>query len=66
MKASELREKSPAELRETLLELRREEFNLRMQRGTDQLSRPHLMKQARRTIARIKTLMNEQRRAGAA
>jgi large subunit ribosomal protein L29 len=66
MKASELREKSPTELKEVLLELRREQFNLRMQRGTDQLKRPHLMKEARRNIARIKTLMNEQRRAGAA
>jgi len=65
MKASELRGKSPAELREMLLELRKEQFNLRMQRGTQQLARPHLMKEARRNIARVKTMLNEQRRVGA-
>ncbi len=65
MTVSELRQKTPAELREALLELRKEQFNLRMQKATDQLKRPHLVKQARRSIAQVKTVMNEQRRAAA-
>jgi len=66
MNASELREKSQAELREALNELLKEQFNLRMQRGTGQLARPHLMKEVRRNIARVKTEMNAKRRAGEA
>jgi len=66
MNASELREKSPDELRDTLLELLKEQFNLRMQRGTGQFSRPHLMKDVRRNIARVKTVMSEKRQAGEA
>ncbi len=59
MKASELRENSVAELQQTLLDLLKEQFNLRMQQGTGQLSRPHLMKQVRRDIARVKTIINQ-------
>ncbi|MCB1788046.1 MAG: 50S ribosomal protein L29 [Gammaproteobacteria bacterium] len=66
MKASELRGKSSAELREKLHELLKEQFNLRMQRGTGQFSRPHLMKDVRRNIARVKTVMNQKRQAGEA
>ncbi len=65
MTVSELRGKTLAELRETLLELRREQFNLRIRKASDQLKRPHLVKQARRAIARVKTVMNEQKRAAA-
>jgi large subunit ribosomal protein L29 len=61
MKASELREKSLAELEEILLELRKEQFNLRMQQGTGQMSRPSEMTQARKNVARVKTIMNEQK-----
>ncbi len=61
MKASELREKSLAELEEILLELRQEQFNLRMQQGIGQLSRPSEMTQARKNVARVKTIMNEQK-----
>ncbi|MES9870969.1 MAG: 50S ribosomal protein L29 [Sedimenticola sp.] len=61
MKASELREKSPAELEESLLELRKEQFNLRMQQGTGQLARPSEMNRVRKDIARIKTVLNEQK-----
>ena len=61
MKASELREKSLTELEEILLELRKEQFNLRMQQGTGQLSRPSEMTQARKNVARAKTIMNEQK-----
>jgi len=66
MKASELRGKSQAELREALHDLLKEQFNLRMQRGTGQFSRPHLMKDVRRNIARVKTVMNQKRQAGEA
>jgi len=66
MKASELREKSAAELKTLLLELLREQFNLRMQRGTGQLTRPSQMRQVRTDIARIKTVMNESRSGDAA
>ncbi len=66
MKASELRGKTQAELREALHDLLKEQFNLRMQRGTGQFSRPHLMKDVRRNIARVKTVMNQKRQAGEA
>jgi len=66
MKASELREKNREELTEALHDLLKEQFNLRMQRGTGQFSRPHLMKDVRRNIARIKTVMSEKRQAGEA
>ncbi|MEW8690522.1 MAG: 50S ribosomal protein L29 [Candidatus Thiodiazotropha endolucinida] len=61
MKASELREKSQQELTTTLEELLKEQFNLRMQRGTGQLTKPSRMKEVRKDIARVKTLMNEQK-----
>ncbi len=59
MKASELREKNASELKEEILSLLQEQFNLRMQRATGQMSKPHLMKEIRRDIARIKTIMKE-------
>jgi len=59
MKASELREKSVEELQSSLDELFKEQFNLRMQRGSGQLSRPSQMKAVRRDIARVKTVMHE-------
>ena len=64
MKASELQEKSPQELRDTLFDLLKEQFNLRMQQGTGQLARPHLMKEVRRNIARVKTVMTAKQKAG--
>jgi large subunit ribosomal protein L29 len=59
MKATELRQKSQDELGTVLEELLKEQFNLRMQRGTGQLSRPSRMNEVRKDIARIKTIMNE-------
>ena len=61
MKASDLREKTPQELTGSLEELLKEQFNLRMQKGTGQLSRPSRIKEVRKEIARIKTVMNEQK-----
>lgn len=59
MKASELRKKSKDELGAMLLDLSRERFNLRMQKGTGQLSKPDQVKKVRRNIARIQTILNE-------
>lgn len=59
MKISELRKKSTEELNSLLLDLGRERFNLRMQAGTGQLSKPSQVKAVRRDIARIKTLLTE-------
>ena len=61
MNASELRNKSIAELNEQLLGLRQEQFNLRMQRGTGQLAHPHEIKRVRREIARTKTVLGEKK-----
>lgn len=57
MKATELREKSVAELRDELLALRREQFNLNMAKATGQLVQTHLLARVRRDIARIKTVI---------
>jgi len=59
MKANDLRTGSAGELQTQLEELLREQFNLRMQKGTGQLSRPSQMRTVRRDIARVKTLMTE-------
>ncbi|MCL1144377.1 50S ribosomal protein L29 [Shewanella gaetbuli] len=63
MKASELREKSVEELNAELLGLLREQFNLRMQHATGQLSQTHQLKLVRRNIARVKTIITS--KAGA-
>jgi large subunit ribosomal protein L29 len=59
MKASELRQKSKDELGTMLLDLSRERFNLKMQKGTGQLSKPDQIKKVRRDVARIHTILNE-------
>ncbi len=59
MKASELKQKSVADLQKEILELSREQFNLRMQKGTSQLSKPNKVKDVRRSIARIKTILHQ-------
>jgi len=59
MKASELRKKKPAELKQMLADLQKERFTLRMQKGTGQLGRPSQVRMVRRDIARIKTLLGE-------
>ena len=56
---------STTELESELLELRKEQFNLRMQRGTGQLANPSRFKSVRRDIARIKTRMTEIDRSSA-
>lgn len=62
MKATELRNKSKDELMASLLELTREQFNFRMQKGAGQLVRSSQVKQVRRDIARINTVLSEMAR----
>ena len=64
MNANELRTKSDAELREELTGLLREQFNLRMQKGTGQLAQPHELRKVRRQIARVQTILNEKSKEG--
>jgi large subunit ribosomal protein L29 len=59
MKVSDLRSKSRQELDEELVALRREQFNLRMQRATGQLARPHEYGRVKTDIARVKTILGE-------
>jgi large subunit ribosomal protein L29 len=61
MNASDLREKSPQELTEELIKLRREQFILRMQKASGQLGQTHVLGETRRDIARIKTILAEKR-----
>ena len=64
MKATELRAMSAEDLNKQLLELLKEQFNLRMQKGVGQLARPSQMRAVRRDIARIKTLLTEKLAGG--
>ncbi len=59
MKASELRDKSVEELSTKLMGLFSEQFKLRMQKSTGQLGQSHLIRETRREIARIKTILTE-------
>jgi large subunit ribosomal protein L29 len=59
MKASELREKTVSDLNDLLLELRKEQFNLRMQNATGQLNQVDQFGKIRVDVARIKTILNE-------
>ena len=63
MKASELKKKSATELQDELQGLLREQFNLRMQKGSGQLNNSARFKAVRKDIARVKTVMNELGRA---
>lgn len=62
MKASDLRGMTLDQLGEELNARLREQFNLRMQKGAGQLSRPDQVLKTRRDIARIQTIMNEKKR----
>jgi len=62
MNARELRARSDDELRKELVELNREAFNLRMQKGMGQMFRPSQAKRVRRDIARLKTILSERER----
>ncbi|MGH8530374.1 MAG: 50S ribosomal protein L29 [Nevskiales bacterium] len=64
MKAAELRDKSAQELQDELLALRKEQFNLRMQKAGGQLPKTSQLKGVRRNIARVKTVLDEKARKG--
>lgn len=68
MKASEkikkLKAKSTEELRAHKIDLLKEQFNLRMQKGTGQLTQNHMFKNIRRDIARINTVLSEKQKVG--
>ena len=59
MKANELVEKTAEDLNKQLLELREEQFKLRMAKATGQLGQTHLLKQTKRDIARVKTIFQQ-------
>lgn len=63
MSATDLRQKTPDELKTELLSLRKEAFNLRFQKATGQLENTARVGQVRRDIARIKTVLSEKRKA---
>ena len=63
MKAADLRNKSVDELNEELIALRREQFNLRMQQATGEHPHNHEHGRVRKDIARVKTILNEAKRA---
>ncbi len=66
MKAAELREKTPDQLRDELVRLKKESFNLRFQQATGQLENTGRMSAVRRDVARVKTILNEKAAAAAA
>lgn len=59
MNATELRAKTPDELRSSLVALKKEAFNLRFQQATGQLENTARMRTVRRDVARIKTVLNQ-------
>ncbi len=66
MKASELNDKTPDQLREELVALKKESFNLRFQQATGQLENTARIKTVRRDAARVKTVLNQKAAAAAA
>ena len=62
----DLRAKTDDQLASDLVELKREQFNLRFQAATNQLEAPSRIREVRRTIAKIKTLQNQRAAAAAA
>jgi large subunit ribosomal protein L29 len=59
MELKELRSQSAQDLQEQLVELRREQFNLRMQKGSGQQKQTHHFKRVKREIAQVKMLLDE-------
>jgi len=61
----DLKVKTDDQLQQQLIELKREQFNLRFQAATNQLEKPSRVREVRRTIARIKTVQSQRARASA-
>jgi len=59
MKAKEIRAMAPEARKQELLDLQREQFNLRLQKATGQLANSARIRKVRRDIARLRTVMNE-------
>ena len=59
MIASELRDKTPDQLRDELVNLKKEAFNLRFQQATGQLENPARLRAVKRDVARVKTVLNQ-------
>ncbi|MFT5063042.1 MAG: large subunit ribosomal protein L29 [Gammaproteobacteria bacterium] len=66
MNATELRSKSVEELQAQIIELRKQQFKMRMQLATGDLSKNHQVAVARKDIARVKTVLTELARSAAA
>ena len=66
MKTADLRAQSDDQLNEQLSQLKKEQFNLRFQAATGQLSKPSRVREVRRTIAQIQTLQSERTRSAQA
>ncbi len=65
MKAADLRDKTPDQLRDQLASLKKEAFNLRFQQATGQLESTARMQTVRRDVARVKTVLNQKAAAAA-
>ena len=65
MKAADLRDKTPDQLRDQLSALKKEAFNLRFQKATGQLENTSRMQAVRRDAARVKTILNQKAAAAA-
>jgi large subunit ribosomal protein L29 len=63
MKTADLRSKSADQLKDQLVQLKKEQFNLRFQQATGQLEKTARVQEVRRDIARVKTLLTEQSKA---
>jgi large subunit ribosomal protein L29 len=66
MKISEIRDLTPDQLRDELIKLKREQFNLRFQRATGQLSNTSRVREVRRSIAKVKTIDRQKQGAAGA
>ncbi len=63
MKLTEIKDLTPDQLRDEVIKLKREQFNLRFQKATGQLTNTARVREVRRTIARIKTVERDKQRA---
>ncbi|MGJ8546398.1 MAG: 50S ribosomal protein L29 [Sulfitobacter sp.] len=66
MNANELRDKTPDQLRDDLVNLKKEAFNLRFQQATGQLENPSRLRSVKRDVARVKTVLNQKAASAAA
>ena len=65
MNAQELRDKTPDQLRDELVTLKKEAFNLRFQQATGQLENPARLRSVKRDVARVNTILAEKAKAAA-